>query len=140
MENNIPYKHIIFFDGECGLCNRTVQWVLKKDKKKQFHYATLQSDFAQTMLQKENISISMDTIILYSNGKIYFKSAAVLHILYIIGGYWKLFSYLKVFPTIIRDGFYNLIAANRYRFFGKKQQCMIPTPSQRAQFIDTNKK
>lgn len=128
--------HIIYYDGECGFCNQSVQWILKHDTKHAFHFAALQSNLAQERMKKYRITIQMNTILVESKHNIYQKSDAILHILYILGGYWRILSYAKVLPRRIRDSFYDLIARNRHRILGKKQQCLLPTPTQKAQFLD----
>lgn len=133
--SKIP-KHIIYYDGECGFCNHSVQWILRHDKKSEFHFAALQSEYAQNRMKNYNIPIQMNTLILESNHKIYQKTDAVLHILYVLGGFWRIISFLRIVPKALRDPFYALIARNRHRILGKKQQCLIPSPAQRAQFLD----
>lgn len=133
---NTKYIHIIYYDGDCGFCNKTVQWVLKKDKHQRFHFAALQSPIAQERLEKYGIKIKLDTIILESQRHIYQKSDAILHILYIIGGGWRLISFLKVIPRPFRNSFYNLIARNRHRILPKSNHCVLLKPIQLAQFID----
>ncbi len=133
---NSEHNHIIYYDGECGFCNRSVQWILRRDKHQRFHFAALQSPIAQKRIEKYGIKIKLDTIILESEGHIHQKSDAILHTLYIIGGGWRLISFLKAIPRPLRNPFYTLFARNRHRFAPQNNQCMLLEPAQKARFID----
>ncbi len=131
-------KKIILFDGVCNLCNSSVIKVIKHDKRNVFLFTALQSETGQKILSELNIdSKKMDSIILYSpNEAFYKKSSAALRIMYEFGGLWKLTQIFRIFPAAFNNLFYDLIARNRYKWFGKKDSCMIPTPDLKAKFLD----
>jgi len=126
----IPLKNtsIILFDGFCNLCNTSVQFVLKHDTKKHFLLASLQSDAATKILLQLNKKSfkKFDSIVLIENEQLYFKSTAALKIAKNLGGFIKLLYVFIIVPTQIRDYIYDFIAKNRYKWFGKKDKCMIP--------------
>lgn len=133
-------KKIILFDGVCNLCNGAVQWVINRDQSDIFRFAPLQSAIAEDLLGARAIDTSkMDSIVFIDPGTAYYiKSDAALEIARNIKGYgWApaLFSWL---PRSFRDAIYDLIAKNRYRLFGKKDQCMIPTAELNAKFLQTS--
>lgn len=130
-------KHpIILFDGVCNFCNGAINFIIKKDKKRVFRYAALQSNAGQQLLKQYNLSaIDLDSFVLIYNGNSYKKTSAALHVASILGGVWKITGVFRVFPSAIRDVVYNVIARNRYRWFGKKETCMIPTPEIRSLFL-----
>jgi len=129
-------KAVILFDGVCILCNSSVQFVLKHDKKQHFVFAALQSDVARELLLHYPMEIiEKDSIILIQNKKIYTESTAALLIAKEFVGFWKIFQVFWIVPKIIRDFFYNLIAKNRYKWFGKKETCMIPDKSVKNRFL-----
>ena len=133
----INSKKIIFFDGYCNLCNSQVNNILSIDKKQIFHYSPLSSKFSIKSLKgkidKKNIGKS---IVFLNNGRVYVKSKAVLMILSEIGGIYNLFSFFKIFPSFILDFFYNIIAKNRYTWFGKSENCFIPSKEISSRFIN----
>lgn len=130
-------KPVVFFDGVCVLCNASVQFILKRDKKHYFYFATLQSDVAKQFLLHvpENI-LKKDSIILSDKGKIYTESSAALKIGAHLNGLWKLSQVLWIVPLFIRNGVYRWIAKNRYKWFGIKDQCMMPDNSIKHRFLD----
>lgn len=134
MEN----KKIILFDGVCNLCNGAVQFAIKRDKKDVFRYAPLQSALGEKMIAERGIDSSLiDSMILVEPGKAYFlKSTAALRIAQEFGGLWRLLRVLELFPAGLRNSVYDLVAKNRYKWFGKKEACMIPTPELQAKFLD----
>ena len=130
-------KHkVILFDGVCNLCNGAINFVIKKDSKNIFKFATLQSEIGQSLLSKFNIDTSkIDSMILIDGEKCYIKSSAALRIAkYLSGGYPLLYLFI-VIPTFIRNSAYEYVAKNRYKWFGKKESCMIPTPELKAKFL-----
>lgn len=131
-------KKIILFDGVCNLCNGAVQFIIRQDKNDTFRFAALQSEKGQQLIKERGIDTNViDSIILIKpNVAYYIKSDAALEIANNFGGGWKFLQIFKLLPTSIRDFFYDFIARNRYRWFGQKNQCMIPTPELRAKFID----
>ncbi len=130
-------KKIILFDGVCNLCNGSVQFVIKRDKKDIFRYAAIQSEIGQQLITERHIDTrQVDSIILIEPGVAYFtKSDAALEIAGELGGLWKVTSIFKWIPKSIRDVIYDFVARNRYKWFGKQESCMIPTPELKAKFL-----
>ncbi len=134
---NLENKSIILFDGVCNLCNNSVQFIIKRDKKKRFFYASLQSDAVQSiLLQFELKNSDFDSIILIDKGKVYQKSTAILKIIKHLNNAWKLSYIFIIVPKFIRDFIYSIIAKNRYKWFGKRETCMIPTKELKMLFLD----
>lgn len=127
-------QKIIFFDGVCGLCNGFVDFILAMDKKKQFLFAPLQSEFAKKNLPVE-MTTELKSVVFLNNGKQYSKSDAVLHVLDELGGVWKLSKVGRILPAKMRDSAYNLVAENRYEIFGKKDTCRLPSAEERSRFL-----
>lgn len=131
------HKPIILFDGICNLCNRSVQFIIKKDKKKQFLFASLQGKTGQELLQRFGLPVNdLNSFVLVEEDKVYRRSTAALRIAKKLGGGWKLLYGFMIIPGFIRNGVYNWIARNRYKWFGKRDECMIPTPELKKQFLD----
>ncbi len=135
---SIHQKHkIILFDGVCNLCNTSVNFVIRKDKKDCFRFAALQSDIGKEYTAKYNInSIETDSILLVDKDKVYLKSTAALHIVKSLSGGYPLFYGFIIIPAFIRNWVYDYVATNRYKWFGKKESCMIPTPELKAKFMN----
>ena len=131
-------KIIILFDGVCNLCNGFVQFVIKYDKKDTFRFASLQSKTGKEILIHLDLySKKMDSVCYFESGIAYYlKSDAAIEIMKKLGGIFYLTIVLKIFPKIIRDFVYDFIAKNRYNWFGKKDNCMIPTLELKSKFID----
>ena len=128
---------ILLFDGVCNLCNSTVQFVLKRDKKDCFKFASLQSVYGQNFLEKNKLSqTKFDTFILIEGDSYSIKSTAILKVFKRLKGLWPVFYLFIIIPRVIRDPFYNLVAKNRYRIFGKKNSCMIPDKDISSRFIE----
>jgi len=130
-------KKIILFDGVCNLCNSAVQFVIKRDKEAVFRFAALQSEIGKKLIAERNIDTNkVDSIILIEPGIAYYiKSTAALKISISFGGLWSLSTILMWFPEGFRNIVYDFIAKNRYKWYGKKDQCMIPTPELKARFL-----
>jgi predicted DCC family thiol-disulfide oxidoreductase YuxK len=128
MENQYP---IILFDGFCNLCNGTVDFLLKRDHKKQFRFAPLQSETGKLLIRKFEIPSNTDSVILIKLNRIYFESDAALEIAGMLPFPWKLGVIFKIVPKKIRNGLYRWIAKNRYSWFGKRTTCRIPTSENR---------
>jgi predicted DCC family thiol-disulfide oxidoreductase YuxK len=127
---------IILFDGVCNLCNGAVNFVIKRDPGNVFKFTPLQEKQGVLLLKKLAIDAQeLDSIVLVENKKVYTKSSAALRIARKLSGLWPLFFVLLIIPSFIRDGVYDFIAKNRYKWFGKKEQCMIPTPGLREKFL-----
>lgn len=130
-------KPILLFDGVCNLCNGFVQFVIKRDPEGIFRFASLQSEIGQTLLaQAQMPTKEISTVVLYEGGKFYTHSDVGLRVFRKMGGAWSLLYGLMIIPKFIRDGIYNWIARNRYRWFGKRESCMIPTPELKSRFLD----
>lgn len=132
----MPDQLIILFDGVCNLCNSSVNFVIKRDKQSVFKFATLQSEIAQKILTNNNLSpTDFSSFVFIENGKVYIRSTAALKVCNYLKGLWPLMYGFIIIPKRIRDGIYNWISKNRYRWFGKKEVCMIPTPDIKARFL-----
>jgi len=131
-------KKIILFDGVCNLCNDSVIKVIKNDKKNVFLFAAIQSETGQEIINHLGINTNMvDSIILFEPGKAYYvKSAAALRIMKEFSGFWRLLQVFTILPDAFNNIFYDYIARNRYKWYGKKDSCMIPTPELKAKFLD----
>ena len=126
---------VLYFDGVCNLCNRTVQWVIKHDRKKIFRFAPLQSA-AGIRLQQETVIQASRSVLLAYNGLVYSKSTAALNVMRLLGGLPALLYVFIIIPRFLRDGIYNIVARNRYKWFGQQASCMIPTPELRGRFLE----
>jgi predicted DCC family thiol-disulfide oxidoreductase YuxK len=131
-------KKIILFDGVCNMCNNSVTKVIKNDKKNKFLFAALQSENGNKIVSKLGIDISKtDSIILWEKENSYdVKSTAIIKIMNDFGGFWSFTKLLWIFPESFRNLIYDFIAKNRYKWFGKKESCMMPTPQLKAKFLD----
>ena len=129
-------KHsIILFDGECNLCNGFVQFIIKRDKKQHFVFGSLQSEAVKNLLKQYHFTYdSLSTVVLLENDFLYVQSTAVLKILKQLPGWSVLYGFI-IFPGFLRDGFYTLVAKYRYKLFGKRKTCIVPTPELETRFI-----
>ena len=128
---------VILFDGVCNLCNGAVQYVVKHDTDKCFLFASLQSQFGQQVLAAHQLSnTNFNSFILLQNGIIFQRSTAALLVAKQLTGVIRLLYWFIIVPRFIRDGVYNIIAKNRYKWFGKKEACWLPTPDLRSRFLD----
>jgi predicted DCC family thiol-disulfide oxidoreductase YuxK len=125
---------LIYFDGVCGLCNGFVDFILKIDRQSLFTFCPLQSEYASKHLSEVQTR-NLTSVVYQKEGKTFEKSEAVLEILCDIGGAWKLAKTGFLIPGILRDYGYDLVAINRYKLFGKKQTCRIPSQEEKARFI-----
>lgn len=130
-------KKIVLFDGVCNLCNGAVQFILKRDKKDTFRFAALQSEVGKQLMTERNITDeTLDSIILIEPGVAYYtKSTAALKIAEDLNGIWSLSFILLWIPESFRNIVYDFIAKNRYKWYGKKDQCMLPTTEFRDKFL-----
>ena len=122
-------KKIILFDGVCNLCDKSVQVIIKNDKKDDFRFVALQSDLGESIISHIGIDRSKtDSIVLYEPGyAYYYKSKAAFRIAIYLGGFFSIISLLRFLPTFLTDFVYDYIAKNRYKWYGKKEECMIPS-------------
>jgi predicted DCC family thiol-disulfide oxidoreductase YuxK len=132
----MQYHNLILFDGVCNLCNGAVNFIIDRDSKNVFRFTSLQSDIGQQILQENGLSTNhFNTFILVKNGKILQKSTAFLSVVNQLDGFWKLMNIFWLIPTFIRDFFYDIVSANRYRWFGKQESCRMPTPELKSKFL-----
>ena len=138
MKNKLPLnKKIILFDGVCNLCNVAVQYVIKHDKKDIFRFVALESELGIEILEHIGINNrNIDSIILYEPGKAYYyKSNAALEIAKSLGGIFTFGAFFRIIPTGIRNSVYDYVAKNRYKWFGKQESCLLPTPDLATKFL-----
>lgn len=130
-------QSVILFDGVCNFCNAAVRLVIKRDKEKRYVFCSLQSERAKEFLKGYYIdSQSLLSFILVEDGKVYTKSTGALRVARHLSGLWRFLYPLIVLPKSIRDIVYTFIANNRYKWFGKREECMIPSKELRARFLD----
>lgn len=128
---------ILLFDGVCNLCNGAVQTLIKIDKQGVFRLAALQSDAGQALLRKFGLpEKGFKTFVLVEDDAVFTRSDAVIEIGRYLGGAWRLLRVLKIVPRPARDFIYDIISENRYKWFGKRPACMIPTPDIKRRFLD----
>ncbi|HTB52793.1 MAG TPA: thiol-disulfide oxidoreductase DCC family protein [Ferruginibacter sp.] len=127
---------IILFDGVCNLCNGAVQFVIKHDPDRRFLFTSLQSETGKNLLQKFAISPDdLSSFVLLQNDKVYTQSTGALKVIKQLRGAWKLLYGFIIVPAFIRNAVYRLIAGNRYKWFGKQDACMMPTPALQSRFL-----
>ncbi len=127
---------VILFDGVCNFCNSSVQFVIKRDPKRYFRYAPLQSAYGQAELARYGLPVeSFGSFVLVEDGKAYTRSTASLRVARKLSGAWPVLYAFIIVPAFLRNMVYEFIAQNRYRWFGKRAQCMIPNAEQRALFL-----
>ncbi len=124
----------VLFDGVCNLCNGTVKTIVRFDRKGQFHFASLQSEYAQALIERHELQDFPESVILFYGGKCYYKSDAVMKMATLLGFPYSLLVVGKVLPRAWRDAIYDLVARNRYRWFGKRESCMLPDENLRKRF------
>ncbi|HNY55809.1 MAG TPA: thiol-disulfide oxidoreductase DCC family protein [Chitinophagales bacterium] len=127
---------IVLFDGVCNFCATSVQFIIRHDKTNSLKFASLQSVLGQELLTKYNMSKDLEGVVFIENNKAYFKSAAAFKIVRYFGGFWRILNVFPILPLFVTDFGYDIIAKNRYRWFGKKDSCMIPSPEIRSRFLD----
>ena len=130
-------KPILLFDGVCNLCNGVVQFVIKNDPEGKYQFASLQSGKGQELLEKYNLPTdAFESFVLVEDNKVFQKSSAALTLFGGLGGIWKLTKVFWVVPRFLRDWVYSLIANNRYKMFGRKDECWLPTPELKSRFLE----
>ncbi len=130
-------ESIVLFDGVCNLCNTSVRFVIKRDKNAKFKFASLQSGYAAALFQKLNFdSKGVDSIVLHENGKLFVRSTAALKIAAQLNGWWSLLYGFIIVPVFLRDAVYNFVARNRYKWFGRKEFCEVPSPEIKDRFVE----
>lgn len=129
--------NFVLFDGVCNLCNGFVQFIIRHDKKKKFKFASLQSKFSQQYLLETNQSTTQFTSFIYlRNGKELKQSTAALYVLKDLQSFISLLFILIIIPPFIRNYVYNIVAKNRYKWFGKREACMVPNENLKARFLE----
>lgn len=128
--------NIIVFDGVCNFCNRIVQIIIRHDPSCQIHFAAQQSEAGILLLQKYAIKESTSSVVFITKGMVYFQSDAVIEIAKLLTGWPSIFKYSTIVPRFLRNGIYKLIAANRYRLFGKQATCMVPREEDKRRFLN----
>jgi len=123
---------IIIYDGLCGLCDKAVRIVLFLDKKKNFHYTSLQGEYVKTL----QVDSTLDSIVFSEEGMLYYKSTAILKILQALGGLWKLSFVFYLIPKGVRDWAYDILAKYRYKIFTRREHCRLPTKEESPYFLD----
>lgn len=143
MQNTIIFKEamsqgaIVLFDGVCNLCNGFIQFIIKRDREGYFRFCSMQSELGKQLLQQYGINPdAMDTFVLLHNNKCFTKSDAALMITIKLRGAWSLLDLFLVVPRPVRNWCYDLIARNRYKWFGQNESCMLPTPDLTRRFLD----
>jgi len=126
---------ILLYDGNCGLCNGTVQWILKRDRSGTMRFAPLQSAVGREALARLPDLAGVDSVILLHREGGWIKSTAILEVARYVGGIWGLGTIGYVFPRALRDWFYDFVAKHRYRWFGRYDECPIPSPEERQRFL-----
>lgn len=127
---------IVLFDGVCNLCSGSVQFILKRDPKGTFRFASLQSDAGRRLMLEHGLDPdALSSVVVIEDGRAYQESSAALRIARHLPGAWKLLRVFTVVPRSLRDAVYRWIARNRYRWFGKTEACWLPTPELRARFL-----
>ena len=127
---------VVLFDGVCNFCEGSVQFIIQRDPSGQFHFASLQSEPGRRLLTQHGLPADhMDSLVLIKEGQAYVRSDAALRIASGLTWPWSWFKVGLLFPRFIRDFVYDIIAARRYQFFGKKDACMLPSPDIRARFL-----
>lgn len=128
---------IILYDGHCNLCNKWVQWVLKRDRRARYRFASLQSDRGRDLVRSAGRDPdSLDSVVLWRNNQIWIKSGAALKIASGLGGGYRLAEVFMIIPPFVRNAVYDWVARNRYRWFGRSEECPMPKPEWRDRFLD----
>jgi len=131
---------VLLYDGVCGFCNKTVQMILNNDRRGTLRFAALQSDYGRAVVGRHRELEGVDSVVFVEQAaggeRVHVRSEAALKVAAYLGGVWKVFLAAKVMPRGLRDYLYDLFARNRYKFFGKYDQCMLPPAEARARFLD----
>ncbi len=128
---------ILLFDGVCNLCNQTVQFIIEQDKKNIFRFAALQSEYGQNTLKKHQLfDNQLNSVVLVYKNKTYTHAAAPLEVLRLLGGFWQLGYIFKLVPSFFSNIVYRWVARNRYKWFGAKESCWLPTAELKSKFLD----
>jgi predicted DCC family thiol-disulfide oxidoreductase YuxK len=127
---------IILFDGVCNLCNNSVKFIIKRDTSGYFKFASLQGETGQRLLKKHSLNYDLNSFVLIEKEKAYLKSSAALRVCSQLGGAWRILSIFRFLPPLFRDFLYDIVAKNRYKWFGKEESCILPLPKWKQRFLD----
>ena len=127
--------NIIVFDGVCNFCNRVVQIIIRHDPSAQIHFTAQQTEAGEKLLHQYSIKESISSVVFITKGAVYYQSDAVIEIAKLLTGWPSVFKYTIIVPRFFRNYIYQFIAANRYRLFGKQDQCMVPKEEDKKRFI-----
>jgi len=129
-------KNLVIFDGICNFCSASVLFIARRDPQEKYQFSAIQSDFAQSQLRKHQLNTDdIETFVLIKNGEAFVRSEAAFEILKDLGSLWRLLRLFRILPLGFRDAIYRLFARNRYRLFGKRRACMIPSDTFKSRFI-----
>jgi predicted DCC family thiol-disulfide oxidoreductase YuxK len=127
---------VVLFDGVCNLCNSSVDWIVRHDRKAVFHFASLQSEYGRKVLAEHGLAADYtDSVLLLDEGQLYERSTAALRVLKHLGGAWSLLYGFVLIPSVLRNPVYNFVARNRYKWFGKRDTCRIAEPELKSRFL-----
>lgn len=128
--------NIVYFDGVCNLCNGAINFLIDQDKKQNLKFASLQSEAGEEVLRRFSLPSDVyDSFLFLKGDQLFQKSEAVLEIVKLLGGAWPLLAVFKIIPRSIRDWMYTQVARNRYKWFGKRNECRLPTPELKERFL-----
>jgi len=136
MSTHDPAPAVVYFDGVCNLCNGTVTFLIRRDRHRRLWFASLQSPRGQRECGVTPDGEDPGSVVLSSAGEFYYRSSAVLRAVALLGGPWRLASALRVIPASLRDAVYRAVAARRYRWFGRRDTCRVPSPAERDRFLE----
>lgn len=130
-------RYIVIFDGVCNFCNGAVNFIIRRDPNALFSFTPMQSESGKWLIDEHHAPmVGVDTFLLIKNGQCFDRTDAALEICRDLTGFWFLFRIFKILPRSFRDFFYRLFARNRYKLFGRREECMIPSPEVRDRFIE----
>jgi predicted DCC family thiol-disulfide oxidoreductase YuxK len=128
--------NLILFDGVCNLCSALVQFVIRHDPAAKFRFAAIQSEIGREIFQSHGLDpADLQTFVFVTEGKMFLRSDAAIEVVSRFGGAWRIFRIFQFVPKVLRDSIYSFIARNRYRWFGRKELCMVPTPEISERFL-----
>jgi predicted DCC family thiol-disulfide oxidoreductase YuxK len=137
MENRAPEPVVLLFDGECGLCSGAVRFIIARDPGRRFRFASLQSEAGRRLVRQHGMADGVaDSVVLVENGRVYTKSDAALRVVRKLRHPWPVLAAFAIVPRPLRDAVYDWVARNRYRWFGKQEQCLLPSPDVKELFLD----
>jgi predicted DCC family thiol-disulfide oxidoreductase YuxK len=127
---------LVLFDGVCNLCSALVQFIIRHDRAGIFHFAALQSEIGGEICRKHGLDAAdVQTFVFVADGRMFLRSDAAIEVVSRFGGAWRILRVLRFVPRVVRDSIYTIVARNRYRWFGRKEVCMVPTPEIKGRFI-----